>query len=51
LALLSDPGGTEYARPLRRIGVVPAADKSEDSHEELSGLNHTAYSLTVYASQ
>src|SRR3954463_7115605 len=30
-ALFSDPGGTEYARPLRRIGMVPAADKSEDS--------------------
>src|SRR5262249_19005117 len=28
LALFFDPGGTGHARPLRRVGVVPAADKS-----------------------
>ena len=50
-ALFSDPGGTEYARPLRRIGMVPAADKSEDSREKLSRLNRTAWALAVYASQ
>ncbi|MGH9553813.1 MAG: hypothetical protein ACRD3W_30820 [Terriglobales bacterium] len=51
LALFSDPGGTEYARPLRRIGVVPASDKRKDSREKLSGLNRTAWALAVYASQ
>ncbi len=50
LALLSDPGGTEHVRPLRRVGAVPAADKSEDSRNDLSRLNHTAWTLAVYAS-
>jgi hypothetical protein len=51
LALFSDPGGTEHARPLRRVGVVPASDKHEDSREKLSRLNRTAWALAVYASQ
>ncbi len=51
LALFSDPGGTEHARPLRRVGVVPASDKDEDFREKLSGLNRTALALAVYASQ
>ena len=32
-------------------GTAPASDQDEDSHEELSGLNHTAFDLAVYASQ
>src|SRR4051794_37498593 len=51
LALFSDPGGTGHARPLRRVGVVPAADKSEDSRDDLSRLHRTAWALAVYASQ
>jgi hypothetical protein len=42
LALFFDPGGIGHARPSRRADAVPAADKSEDSHEQLSGLNRTA---------
>jgi hypothetical protein len=33
------------------LGVAPASDKDEGSHEELSGLNRTALALAVYASQ
>src|SRR5439155_8766780 len=33
LALFFDPGGIGHARPSRRANAVPAADKSEDSHE------------------
>jgi hypothetical protein len=51
LALFFDPGGIGHARPLRRADAVPAADKSEDSHEKLSGLNRTAWTLAVSASQ
>ena len=51
LALFSDPGGIGHARPSRRADAVPAADKSEDSHDDLSRLNHTAWALAVYASQ
>ncbi len=51
LALFSDPGGTDHARPLRRVGMVPAFDKTEDSREKLSRLNRTAWALAVYASQ
>ena len=40
-----------HARPLRRVGVVPAVDKSEDSREKRSRLNRTAWALAVYASQ
>ena len=51
MALFFDPGGIGPARPLRRADAVPAVDKSEDSHEQLSRLNHTAWALAVYASQ
>jgi len=51
LAVFSDPGETEHARPFRRVGVVPAFDKSEDSRDDLSRLNRTAWALAVYASQ
>jgi hypothetical protein len=51
LALFSDPGGTEHARPSRRVGAVPASDKHEDSRKKLSRLNRTAWALAVYASQ
>ena len=51
LALFFDPGGIGHTRPSRRANTVPAADKSEDSHEELSRLNRTAWALAVYASQ
>jgi hypothetical protein len=50
-ALFFDPGGIGHARPLRRADAVPAADKSEDSHDDLSRLNRTAWTLAVYASQ
>ena len=32
-------------------GAAPASDKDEGSHEEISGLNRTAFELAVYASQ
>jgi hypothetical protein len=51
LALFFDPGGIGHARPSRRADAVPAADKSEDSHNDLSRLNRTAWALAVYASQ
>ena len=35
LALFSDPGGIGHARPSRRADAVPAADKSEDSRNDL----------------
>jgi len=51
LALFSDPGGTVHVRPSRRVGAVPASDKNEDSHDDLSRLDRTAWALAVYASQ
>jgi hypothetical protein len=51
LALFSDPGGTEHARPSRRVGAAPAFDKTEGSREKLSRLYRTAWALAVYASQ
>ena len=51
LALFFDPGGTGHARPSRRADAAPAADKSEDSRNDLSRLNRTAWALAVYASQ
>jgi len=51
LAVFFDPGGTKHVRPSRRVGVVPASDKGEDSRGKLSRLNRTAWALAVYASQ
>ena len=50
-ALFFDPGGIGRARPWRRADAVPANDKSEDSRDDLSRLNRTAWALAVYASQ
>ena len=36
-ALFSDPGGTGYARPLRRVGAAPAADNDDGSRGEAFG--------------
>ena len=50
-ALLSDPGGTERVRPLRRARATPVHTTTKAPHEYcLSGLNHTAWALAVYAS-
>ena len=51
LALFFDPGGTEHARPSRRVGAAPAFDKTEGSRGQLSRLNRTAWALAVYASR
>src|SRR5262249_39654652 len=45
------PAGPSTPGQLRRVGVVPAADKSEDSRGKLSRLNRTAWALAAYASQ
>ena len=50
-ALLLDPGRTEDARPLRRLDMAPARVINEGSRDEkISGLDHTALGLAVYAS-
>ena len=50
-AVFSDPGGTERARPLRRVGAAPASAYDEGSRDSvISGLNSTAWALAVYAS-
>ena len=51
-ALLSDPG--EIARQaLHGVLMLPSANltASAPANSNLSGLNHTAYTLAVYASQ
>ena len=51
-ALLSDPGGTPCAWPLRHWNAAATCCDGVGSHEvALSGLNHTARSVAVYASQ
>jgi hypothetical protein len=51
-ALLSDPGGIAHARPLRRRDAAFRHFHDVGSRDlTLSGLNHTARSLAVYASQ
>jgi hypothetical protein len=51
-ALLSDPGGIACARPWRRRDAAFRHFHNVGSRElTLSGLNHTARSLAVYASQ
>ncbi len=36
-ALFLDPGGTEHARPLRRVDTAPACVYDGGSHEEYFG--------------
>jgi len=50
-ALLSDPGGTKDARPLRRLSMAPANSTAKAPASILSRLNHTASALVVYASR
>jgi hypothetical protein len=51
-ALFLDPGRTEDVRPLRRLDMAPACVNNEGSRDEkVSGLDHTALGLAVYASQ
>ena len=46
------PVGPKYARPLRRLGAAPAWVNNGGSREfKISGLDHTASGLAVYASQ
>jgi len=50
-ALFFDPGRTEHARPLRRVGVAPAMSTAKaPARFQLSRLNRTALGLAVYAS-
>ena len=45
-----DPGRTPGVRPLRRRGAAPAMRTTRAPALGLSGLNHTALALAVYAS-
>ncbi len=50
-ALFFDPGRTEHARPLRRVGMAPAMTTTKaPTIIQLSRLNRTASGLAVYAS-
>src|SRR6516162_9626485 len=50
-ALFFDPGRTEHARPLRRVGMAPAMTTAKaPARFQLSRLNRTALGLAVYAS-
>ena len=50
-ALLFDPGRTVRIRPIRCNGTAPAQSKTRAPTKPISGLNHTASALAVYASQ
>ena len=50
-ALFFDPGRTEHARPLQRVGMAPAMSTAKAPTKfQLSRLNGTALGLAVYAS-
>ena len=50
-ALLFDPGRSARTRPMQCSGTAPAVSTAKAPTKVLSGLNHTASGLAVYASQ
>jgi len=50
-ALFFDPGRIVRTRPFRCDDAAPARTKTKAPTKPISGLNHTAWALAVYASQ